>query len=392
MEIIAKTFYGFEDILAEEIKQLGGTEIEIGNRAIRYEGSLRLLYESNLCLRTAISVISPIKKFSFRDQDDFKRKLSGIEFNRYMHVGNTFAVKGAIHTEHFSHSKYPILLVKDAIADFFRNSVGHRPSVSVGEPQIQFDVHINGDLCTLALNSSGTSLFQRGYRVDSGPAPLNEAIAAGLILMSGWDRKSNFVDLFCGSGTIPIEAALIANEIPPNIARKYYSFQYWPDFDRQMWQDILDKANHRPKRDLDFKIIGSDTSTDMIRIARDNARALPLGKTLVFEAKDYRDQTIPSGGGVMISNPPYGKRFAEGDNDGFFAALGTFLKKRMLGYHCWILSSHSEAMTAIGLKHTENINIYDGGMDCEFRKYSIFEGSLKEHKTDKANESKQSAE
>ena len=382
MEIIAKTFFGFEDVLAAEIEQLGGTNIEVGNRAVRYEGDTRLVYASNLHLRTAISVVLPIKSFEFRDQDDFSRELFNVDFKQYMNVDNTFAIKGAINTRIFSHSKYPLMLVKDAVVDYFYDTVGTRPNVNVENPQIQFDVHVTDALCTLSLNSSGPSLFQRGYRESAAPGVLNEVIAAGLILLSKWDKKSNFIDPFCGSGTIPIEAALMANDIPPNIVRKRYSFMNWPNYEKAIWEDISEKANRRPKRNLPFVIVGSDTNGDIILTARNNARILPVGKSLVLEIRDYKDQVARPGGGVLISNLPYGRKFEEEATKEMFKSIGDFFKKQMNGYDCWLLSPDIAEMDFLGLKPSEKHRVYNGADNCDFRKYTIFEGSLKENKMD----------
>jgi putative N6-adenine-specific DNA methylase len=273
MEIVAKTLYGLEEVLKVEVEKLGGKDVKIGNRVVTYKGDMRLVYESNLWLRTAISVLLPIKSFRFTDEKDLYRKFSKIEFSNFMTVNDTFAAKGAVNSPQFNHTNYPMLILKDAIADYFRDKYDKRPSVDLERPNILFDVHIDDFNCTVSLNSSGAPLFQRGYRKSTGEAPMNEVVAAGLLMLSGWDAKSNFVDVFCGSGTIAIEAALMANEIPSNISRKNYSFQNWSNFDRQLWEDIYKKAPNFPKRDLDFKIIGSDTDGDVILKARENVKA-----------------------------------------------------------------------------------------------------------------------
>lgn len=297
-----------------------------------------------------------------------------------MTVRDTFAAKGAVNSRLFNHSGYPMLVLKDAIADQFRDRFGERPSVDLSKPKILFDVHIEEHACTVSLNSSGAPLYHRGYRKRTGDAPLNEVVAAGLLYLSGWDAKSNFIDVCCGSGTLPIEAALMANGIPANIARKSYAFQNWRNFDQQLWQSIYKKAPRQPRRDLDFKIIGSDTDGDVVLMARDNVKALPLGKTISFEVKDFRDQEAPEGKGVLVSNPPYGERLKLDTLEDLYQDLGNFFKRKMQGYDCWVLSSNFDALKKIELKPSKKIQVYNGSLSCDFRKFEIFEGSLIEHK------------
>ncbi|MCG8573805.1 MAG: class I SAM-dependent RNA methyltransferase [Flavobacteriales bacterium] len=385
MKLVAKTLYSLEEVLKTEVERLGGKNIVVGNRVVTFEGNKRLLYESNLWLRTAISVLVPVESFRFKNEEDLKRKFANINFKKYMKLNNTFAVKGAVHSSTMKHSKYPMLLLKDAVVNHFEEAYGQRPSVDLEQPHILFDLHISEQECTISLNSSGAPLFQRGYRKGTGDAPLNEVVAAGLILMSGWDQESNFIDIFCGSGTLPIEAALIANGIPANIARKRYSFQNWPDYDRQLWEDVHGEAPKQPRRDLDFKIIGSDIDGEMVKMARNNTKALPLGKTIEFQIKDFRDQKSPGKKGVLISNPPYGERLA-GEIEDMYKETGDFFKHEMAGFDCWLLSSNLTALKRVELKPSKKIQVYNGSLSCDFRKYTIFEGSLKEFKFKYPNE------
>ena len=273
-----------------------------------------------------------------------------------------------------------MLVLKDAIADHFNHKYNKRPSVDTERPNILFDLYINENECVISLNSSGAALFQRGYRKGTGEAPLNEVVAAGLLYLSGWDKKSTFIDPFCGSGTLPIEAALMANGIPSNISRKNYSFQYSADYDEELWNKIYDAAPRIPKRDLGFKIIGSDTDGDVILKARENVKALPLGKTIEFEVKDFNDFVAPEGGGMLISNPPYGERLADLDVNDLYQNIGNYFKKNLPGYTCWIMSSNLEAFKKIELKPSAKIQVYNGSLSCDFRRYDIFKGSLVEHK------------
>ena len=381
MQIVAKTFFGFEDLLEKELKSLGAKNIEKGNRMVKYEGNKELLYRSNIWLRTAISVLMPIETFHFKDEDDLKKKLSFIKYSTYFSVTKSFAVKGAVNSKAFNHSQYPLLLLKDAIADHFRDSFNKRPDVDKSKPNVVFDLHIQDNECTVSLNSSGAPLFQRGYRKNVGEAPLNEIVAAGLIMRSGWDMKSDLIDPFCGSGTIPIEAALMANDLPPIIERKNFAFKHWKDYDVNLFEALQDEIPRKPKAGLKFKIIGSDTDTQMVLNSRENSRMLPVDNILKFEAKDFKDQEAPSEKGMLICNPPYGERLELEAIEEFYGEIGTFFKHKMGGFDCWIISSSVDGLKSVGLKPAKKIRVYNGDLECDFRKYEIFPGKLKEHKT-----------
>lgn len=381
MKLAAKTFYGFEGVLSEELRELGAKNIVAGNRVVTFEGDDELIYRSNLWLRTAINILVPIKSFHFKSKEDLIRQFNKIDFGDYMTDAQTFAIKGAVFSKLFTNTQYPYLLLKDAIVDYFTNKIGKRPNVEKFNPNIIWDLHIQENECTLSLNSSGAPLFQRGYRQETGPAPLNEIVAAGMILLSGWDKKSNFIDVMCGSGTIVIEAALMANGIPANIARKNYAFMHWKQFNRELWNKIYDEAPKRPPRKLDFKIIGSDTDGSVVLKARQNAKNVPLGMTLEFEVKDFKDQVKPGEKGILMVNPPYGERI--GDEDEIpqtYKELGDFFKKEMVGYDCWVISGSREGMKSLELKPSAKINLFNGNLPCELRKYEIFEGSYVEQK------------
>lgn len=380
MQLVAKTLFGLEEVLQKELENLGAQNIKAGNRVVTFEGDKELMYRANLWLRTAIAVLTPVAEFRFRDEKDLYRQFSKLDFTKYLTLDKTFAVKGAVHSKLFNYTQYPMLVLKDAIADQFRDRFNERPSVDTERPQVVFDVYISENNCVVSLNSSGAPLFQRGYRRVTGEAPLNEVVAAGLLYLSGWDAKSNLVDVFCGSGTLPIEAALMANGIPSNIARKAYAFQNWADYEPELWNKIYDEAPKVPKRNLDFKIIGSDTDGDVILKARENIKTLPLGKTIEFEVKDFNDFKAPEGGGTLISNPPYGERLADYDIGDLYQNIGNYFKRNMAGYTCWILSSNFDALKRIELKPTKKIQLFNGSLDCDFRKFEIFKGSLVEHK------------
>lgn len=386
MQIVAKTFFGFEDVLAKELKALGAKNIKPGNRAVAFEGNRELLYKSNIWLRTAVSILLPIDSFKFKDERDLVKKFNNIRFSTYFSVNKTFAVKGAVNSDMFRHSQFPMLLLKDAIADHFRDSFGKRPNVDKVRPNVVFDLHIRDKQCTVSLNTSGAPLFQRGYRSRVGDAPLNEAVAAGLILRSGWDQKSDFYDIFCGSGTLPIEAALIASGIPALIERKSFAFKHLKDFDQELWLKIQDELPRQPLKNPNFKIVGSDTDTEMIRIARENAQGLPIGNLISFEAKDFKDQTVENGQtdyGVVVTNPPYGERLEVEEIDKLYKEIGDTFKHNFPGFNCWLISSNYEALKSIELKPNKKIKVFNGKLECDYRMFEIFKGKLKDFKKDR---------
>ncbi len=386
MQIVAKTFFGFEDVLAQELRDLGAKKIKQGNRAVSYEGNRELLYKSNIWLRTAVSILLPIESFTFKDERDLVKKFNQIRFSTYFSLNKTFAVKGAVNSDMFNHSQFPMLLLKDAIADHFRDSFGKRPDVDKARPNVVFDLHIRDRNCTVSLNTSGAPLFQRGYRSRIGEAPLNEAVAAGLILRSGWDKKSDLYDIFCGSGTIPIEAALIASGIPALIERKTFAFKHLKDFDQELWNRIQDDLPRRPLKNPQFKIVGSDVDSEMVRVARENAQGLPIGNLVSFEAKDFKEQNIKNANtdyGVVVTNPPYGERLEVEKIDQLYKEIGDTFKHNFPGYNCWLISSNFDALKAIELKPNKKVKVFNGRLECDFRMYEIFKGKYKEFKKER---------
>lgn len=375
MWITLKTIFGLEEVLSEELKELGFEHVEILNRAVRVEGTWKDVYYLNLHVRCAISVLVEIKKFKIRNEEELYERCMKIKWTKYFTKDKTFAVKGAVFSDLFRHSQYPHLVVKDAIADTFRKEFDERPDVNVKSPQVMFDVYIRNSDVTISLNTSGVPLFQRGYREAVGLAPLNEVVAAGLIRMSGWDRKSTFVDPFCGSGTILIEAALMAAGLPPQMERTHFAFKNFANYQPEVWEAILADI---PKRviELPCKIIGSDISADMVTKARRNFRALPIGRFIETSVNSFQELKQIEGPGVMISNPPYGERMGE-DVDQLYEELGNWMKAEMKGFNCWVLSSNMEAFKFVGLRPDRKIKVFNGDLECSFRKYSIYEGSKK---------------
>lgn len=375
MWITLKTIFGLEEVLAEELKELGFDHVELLNRAVRVEGTWKDVYYLNLHVRCAISVLVEIKKFRIKSEEDLYERCMKIKWTDYFALDKTFAVKGAVFSEIFSHSQYPFLVVKDAIVDTFRKKYDERPDVNIKSPQVMFDVYIRNQDVTISLNTSGLPLFQRGYRESVGIAPLNEVVAAGLIRMSGWDRKSTFVDPFCGSGTLLIEAALMAAGLPPQIERTHFAFKNFANFQPEVWDEIVADI---PKRvsELPCKIIGSDISAEMVTKTRRNLRGLPIGRFVETSVNSFQELTQVEGPGTMISNPPYGERMGE-EIEQLYQELGDWMKGSMKGFECWILSSNTEAFKFVGLRPDRRIKVFNGDLECSFRKYSIYEGSKK---------------
>jgi putative N6-adenine-specific DNA methylase len=375
LTITLKTFYGLEDVLTEELAELGFDVHQRLNRAVQVKGTWRDVYFLNLHVRCAISILVEIKHFTIRNEDELYKKCLTIDWPSYFSVNKSFAVKGAIFSDFFKHSQYPFLLVKDAIVDTFRKIDGNRPDVNVKTPQVVFDVYINNASVTISLNTSGLPLFQRGYRQSAGEAPLNEVVAAGLIRMSGWNRTSTFVDPFCGSGTLLIEAALLATGIPSNIERQHYAFKNFANYDSAVWEELYQAASKRVTS-LPCRIIGSDSNDEMITKTRRNLRALPIGRFVETSVCPFDEVKHPGENGIVLTNPPYGERMGE-NIEGMYEDLGNWMKNEMKGFDCWIISSSESGFKSIGLKPDKKIRLFNGELECSFRKFAIYEGSKK---------------
>lgn len=376
LKLTIKTFFGLEGVLKQELEELGYTGIEVLNRAVQVQGTWDDVYKLNVHLRCAISVLVELKSFRIKKEKDLYDVAYKYDWTSLFDVKKTFAVKGAIHSEVFRHSQYPYLLVKDAIVDCFRDKTGDRPDVNVKTPQVMIDIYVNNDQVTLSLNSSGAPLFQRGYRDSKGEAPLNEVVAAGLIKLSGWDKKKDLIDPFCGSGTIAIEAALMAADIPATIERRHYAFKNLKNFNEETFEEIFEKINKRVTS-LPCNIYASDISAEMVTKTRRNLRALPVGRFVKTEVCSFNEVKNKGEKGMITTNPPYGERMGENVEE-LYQEIGTWLKHEMTGYTCWLISSNSEALKQIGLKPDNKIRLFNGKLECSFRSFSVFEGKRSE--------------
>ncbi|MCD8292439.1 MAG: THUMP domain-containing protein [Prevotellaceae bacterium] len=374
-ELIAKTFQGLEEVLAQELTALGADDIEIGRRMVSFSGDKAMLYKANFCLRTAVRILKPIKHFTARDADEVYAQVKDFPWEELLDTDKTFAVDAVIFSEEFRHSKFVSYKVKDAIADYFREKTGKRPSVRLNRPDVLLNIHIAETRCTLSLDSSGESLHRRGYRQEAVEAPLNEVLAAGMILMTGWHGQCDLIDPMCGSGTIPIEAALIARNIAPGVFRKEYAFEKWPDFDAGLFDAIYNDDSG--ERAFDHKIYAYDNSPKAIEIASHNLKAAGTSKDVVLKQQPFQQFEQPREKAVLITNPPYGERIPTNDLMGLYQMIGERLKHAFMGNTAWIISYREECFDQIGLKPTRKIPLFNGALPCEFRCYEIFEGSYK---------------
>jgi putative N6-adenine-specific DNA methylase len=375
-ELVAKTMQGLEEVLAKEITELGGNDIQLGRRMVSFTGDKRLMYKANLNLRTAVRILKPIISFKAKNPDEVYEQVRKIAWEKHFGVDQTFTIDTVVYSDLFRHSKFLAYRVKDGMADYFSEKFGKRPSVRLTNPDIYIDVHVSHDLCTISLDSSGESLHKRGYRIDQTEAPLNEVLAAGMLLLAGWNGQCNFIDPMCGSGTLLIEAALIALKIPPGIYRKGFSFEKWPDFDAELFEDLCNEETD--EQPFAFKIYGSDISAQAISIAQKNIRNASLGKYIELETRSIQKITQAPENGLLVTNPPYGERISSNDLLALYESIGERLKHAFTGYTAWILSYREECFDMIGLRPSARIPLMNGPLDCEFRKYEIFRGKRKE--------------
>ena len=379
-ELIAKTFMGLEPVLAKELTQMGANDVEIGRRMVSFTGDKEMMYRANFQLHTAIRILKPIRHFRAKSADDVYEEIKKIDWTEYLGTDKTFTVDSVVFSEEFRHSKFVSYKVKDAIVDQFREKTGKRPNISVANPDIRLNMHIAEDKCTLSLDSSGESLHRRGYRQESVEAPLNEVLAAGMILLSGWQADTDFIDPMCGSGTLLIEAALIAKNMAPGLFRKEFAFEKWPDFDADLFDEIYNDESQ--EREFNHKIYGYDIDMKAVNTARMNVKAAGLSDIITVEQQDFKNFTQPANKSIMISNPPYGERISTPDLLGTYKMIGERLKHQFKGNDAWILSYREECFDQIGLKPSIKIPLYNGSLECEFRKYQMFDGKLKDFRSE----------
>lgn len=377
-EIIATTLFGLEELLAEELRGLGAADVEILNRAVRYRGNLTMLYKSNLYLRTAVKVLRPIASFYAPDEHVLYDNIKKIPWNDYLSYKKTFAIDGSTHGGTFTHSMYVAQKCKDAIADQFRERYGIRPSVNVEDPDLRINVHIAEKKVIVSLDSSGSSLGKRNYRLSQTLAPISEVLAAGIIMFTGWDKQSDFIDPMCGSGTFSIEAALIACNIPPGRFRNF-GFETWKDFRSELWNDVRAEADAKVVP-LPGKIFAGDIDDSALKIAIPNANRAGVRRMISFEKQDFFQSSHESGKGLVVLNPPYGERLQVDEIENFYRDTGSRLKHFYHGCDAWIISSNYEALKHFGLKPSKKIKLFNGSLECRLQKYELYLGSKRVEK------------
>jgi putative N6-adenine-specific DNA methylase len=379
MRFVAKTLFGLEKVLSEELVSLGAGDVQIANRAVLFKGDLSLLYKVNYCVRTALSVLMPVNEFRIRSKDDLYKAGLKTEWDRFMNPDDTFSIVPVVNSPLFDHTGYAGLLLKDSIVDFFRNKTGRRPSVDSNDPTILINLHISNDLVTISLDSSVVPLFKRGYRKEQTVAPLNEVLAAGILLLSGWNAAATLTDPMCGSGTIPIEAGLIACKIPPGKFRRFFGFQRWKDFD----EGIFEKIKLDSERQIiasPVKIHGSDISEPTLQQARANVEKAGLAETVSLEVCDFKDLKPAGESGFLFLNPPYGQRIQPVEIDLLYGMIGSTLKHSFPGTTAWLITSNKESLKHVGLKPKVKYTLFNGALECVLLKYEMYQGTRKQEK------------
>ena len=375
-KMIAKTFFGFEEILAKELQQLGAQEVEIGTRAVSFKGDKGFMYKANLSLRTALKILKPIYYFKATNDQNLYKGIQGIDWSKYIGENQTFVIDTTIHSDNFKHSQFVSQKAKDAIVDQFREKTGQRPSIDKDFPDLRINIHIDRDQVSVALDTSGASLHHRGYRTATNIAPINEVLAAGMLLLSGWDGSSDFLDPMCGSGTLLAEAAMIACNIPANINRKEFAFEKWNDWDNDLFDQIIDALMKRTK-EFHHTIIGYDKAPSAVQKAKDNIRNANLDDYVSIIQGDFFESKKENTGPLhMVFNPPYGERLNI-ELERFYREIGDTLKNNYPNTNAWFITANLEALKFVGLRPSRKIKLFNGSLEARLVKYEMYEGSKK---------------
>lgn len=379
-KMVAKTLFGMEELLAQELRQLGASSIEIGTRNVSFEGDAGFMYKANLCCRTAIKILKPITAFNIFTEEDLYKKIYEMPWENYMDVKGTLAVNATVFSEVFTHSQYISLKTKDAIVDRFRDREGVRPDVDLDHPSLRINIHIDRNICTVSLDSSGESLHKRGYKVESTLAPINEVLAAGILMLSGWQGQCDFLDPMCGGGTILTEAAMIACNIPPNLNREEFGFETWPDFDVDLYEKIEEAALSKV-RDFPHKIYGFDTDPIAVKKAKENIKSANLNEFIEVKQQDFFQSEKEGDKSLyIVFNPPYDERISVNDIEQFYGSIGNTLKRGYPGTQAWMITSNMEALKFVGLRPSRKIKLFNGKLEAKLVRYEMYEGSRKASK------------
>jgi len=372
--MIAKTFFGFEEILAKELQVLGAQDVEQGVRMVSFKGDKGFMYKANLSLRTALKILKPIYYFRAYNELSLYKGIQGIDWSKYLNANQSFVIDVTLHSDHFNHSQFVALKAKDAVVDQFRDRYGKRPSIDKDFPDLRINLHIHDDQCSVALDTSGNSLHQRGYKTATNIAPINEVLAAGMLLLSGWDGQGDFIDPMCGSGTILAEAAMIACNIPANINRKEFAFEKWNDWDNDLFDMIVDSLMKKVK-EFHYTITGYDKAPSAVMKAKDNIQNANLDDYVTIRQQDFFTSEKETRGPLhMVFNPPYGERL-DVDMERFYREIGDTLKQSYPGTSSWFITANLEALKFVGLKPSRKIKLFNGKLETRFVKYEMYEGS-----------------
>jgi len=373
-KMIAKTFFGFEEILAKELHILGAQDVEQGVRMVSFKGDKGFMYKANLSLRTALKILKPIYHFRAYNEQSLYKGIMGVDWSKYLNAGQSFVIDVTLHSDHFNHSQFVALKAKDAIVDQFRDRYGKRPSIDKDHPDVRINLHIHSDQCSVALDTSGDSLHHRGYRTATNIAPINEVLAAGMLLLSGWDGQGDFLDPMCGSGTILAEAAMIACNIPANINRKEFGFEKWNDWDNDLFDTIVDSLMKKTK-EFHYTIKGYDKAPSAVNKAKDNIINANLDEYVTVEQLNFFETEKETRGPLhMVFNPPYGERL-DIDMERFYREIGDTLKQSYPGTNAWFITANLEALKYVGLKPSRKIKLFNGKLEVRLVKYEMYEGS-----------------
>ncbi|HAB27543.1 MAG TPA: RNA methyltransferase [Xanthomarina gelatinilytica] len=375
-KMVAKTLFGFEELLAKELTQLGAQDVKIGVRNVSFTGDKGFMYKANLGLRTAIKILKPIETFKVFNEKDLYDKIYNMSWEPYLKPTGTLAVDATINSNVFTHSLYVAQKTKDAVVDKFRDTTGQRPNVDLKFPDLKINVHIDRQICHISLDSSGDSLHKRGYKTATNIAPINEVLAAGLVMLSGWDGQCDFMDPMCGSGTILAEAAMIACNIPPNLMRKEFAFERWADWDVDLFEKIEESLLSKT-RDFHYKIMGYDKSPSAVAKAKDNIKNAHLEEFISIKHEDFfKTQKAGEDKLHMVFNPPYGERL-DIEMEEFYKKIGDTLKQGYPGTDAWFITSNLDALKHVGLRPSRKIHLVNAKLEARFVKYVMYEGSKK---------------
>ncbi len=373
---IAKCPQGLEEVLEKELKNLGARSTKVLVRAVSFKADKEAIYRINLHSRLSSKILVPIDQFYAKHPEELYKKVKQLDWSKVLRLDQTFAVMTTVSSHHFNHSQYVALKAKDAIVDQFYANVNKRPNVDPKTPNIKIHIHINDKECTVYLDSSGDPLFKRGYRMQTGVAPINEVLAAGMLQLSGWDETMPLVDPMCGSGTIVIEAAMLATNTPANILREEFGFMNWPDYDDNLWEKVKEEG-FRSIKPTSAQIFAYDKALSVLKYAEQNAEEISLNELIQFKRKDFLHLDPPAPGGLIVTNPPYDERIQIEDNEAFYKSIGDRFKQAFQGYTAWLISSNLSAIKRIGLRPSKKITLFNGKLECKYLKYDLYSGSKK---------------